>query len=128
MDLLGAALDLGKLIRESAEYVNLKELEALALSDSEGVQLLNDLKILQSEYAKAKKENLGKDAIDDLMHLVKMKQEEILEYRPTGLFIKAKNEFDTLMKEINNKIIEGITGESPKCKGKDCSGCKSCGN
>ncbi|HBN84458.1 MAG TPA: hypothetical protein DDZ89_11490 [Clostridiales bacterium] len=128
MEIMEAAHELGNLIKKSEQYVNLKESEALALKDSEGVQLLNDLRILQSEYNKAIKEKLGNEAITSLKHLVEMKQEEIFEYRPTGLFVKAKNEFDAFMKEINDKIIEGITGEAPSCKSGGCSGCKSCGH
>lgn len=128
MDLLDVALDLGRMIKKSEQYVNLKDSEALAMKDAEGIQLLNDLQILQSEFGKAKNENLGDEALSALMHLIQMKQEEIMEYRPTGLFIKAKNEFDVFMKEINNKIIEGITGEAPKCKSGGCSDCKSCGS
>lgn len=125
MDLIESALDLGKMISKSEEYINLKECEALIMSDNEAIQLLNDLRILQSEFVKAKKDNLGDEALDSLMHIIEMKQDEIYEYRPTGLFFKAKKEFDALMKEISNKILEGVTGQPTSCGG-DCSGCKSC--
>ena len=129
MDIMEAALALGNLIKNSEQYVNLKECEALAMKDDEGIQLLNDLKILQTEFLKAKKENLGNEALESLMHLIEMKQDEIHEYRPTGLFLKAKEEFDVFMKEINDTIIKGITGKPPSsCKSDGCSGCKSCGH
>jgi cell fate (sporulation/competence/biofilm development) regulator YlbF (YheA/YmcA/DUF963 family) len=127
-EIMKAALDLGKLIGMSEQYITLKECEELAMHDEEGLQLLNDLRILQREYLNAKKDKLGEDVLESLVHLIEMKKEEIQEYRPTGMFFKAKDEFDAFMKEVNNKILEGITGEPQKdYKSGGCGGCKGCG-
>ncbi len=126
MKLFDTAIELGKTISMSEQYINLKKTEALVMQDEEAKQLLNDLNILQNEYVKAKKEKLDKGSLHSLQNIIDMKKDEINDYGPTGAFFDAKKQFDLLMKEVNNAILKGITGRVGCDAG--CSDCRSCGH
>ncbi|HEX3029561.1 MAG TPA: YlbF family regulator [Clostridia bacterium] len=123
MDILDKAKELGTMIANSPEMEKLARAEEMMESDQKAKTLLNDYKLLQIETVKATKENREKSVIDSIKDRLLAKQEEINKYEVTLNFIEAKNNFDALMKTINDVIVHSITGEEPCSSDK----CKSCG-
>ncbi len=123
MDIIEKAKELGTMIANSPEMEKLTRAEEMMESDQKAKALLNDYKLLQIETVKATKENREKSVIESIKERLLAKQEEINKYEVTVNFIEAKNNFDALMKTINDVIVHSITGEEPCSSDK----CKSCG-
>ena len=126
MDIILKAKELGTMIGSSDEMDRYKKAEAAVENDDRAKTLLNDYKLLQVEVVKATKENREKSIVESLKERLILKQEEINVYEITKEFLEAKSKFDGFMKQINDVIIFGITGEEPCSSGKcgSCSGCK----
>jgi len=126
MDLFEKAKELGELIAESKEMKKLKDYEAAVEADRKAKVLLGEYKLLQIELAKAKKENRDTSIIDGISKLLLEKEKQVNEYETTCKFIEAKNEFDKLIRNVNNVIKFAITGEI-ECTPDKCGSCgKGC--
>ncbi|MCR4434356.1 MAG: YlbF family regulator [Clostridiales bacterium] len=123
MDIIQKAKELGQMIGDSEEMLNLKESEAEIEQDDRARTLMNDYKLLQVELVKATREKRDSAIIEEIKGRLVSKQEEINHYDVTARYLTAKKIFDGFMKEINDVIIYSITGEEPCSSGK----CSSCG-
>ncbi len=117
------ANELASEIRESKEYKDLIDCKCKMDKDEEASSLLRDMRLLQEEYIKTVRENIDKDAVDSMENILKNKHDELLSNDITHNYIKAKDTFDKLMKEINKKLAEGIALPT---KESDCENCKGC--
>lgn len=120
-DILVKARELGEMLSTSQELSRLKKAETILENDDRGMALLEDQRLLQIELIKASRENNSEVQIDDITNLLKEKQTEINAYPNTLEYIEAKNQFDSLVKSINDVITFAITGET--CSPSKCSSC-----
>lgn len=122
MDIISKAKELGTLISTSEELTTLRKSEIILESDQRAKTLMNDFKLLQIEMVKATKENRDKEVLASIKEKLLAKQEEINSYEITNNFLKAKAEFDSLMKKVNDVVVFAITGEEP-CSPSKCGSC-----
>lgn len=121
MDVLIKARELGEILGDSAEMQRLKKAEAILEGDDRGMGLMEDYRLLQIELVKATREKKGEVQIGEVKDMLMAKQTEINNYPITIEYLEAKNEFDSLMKNINDIITFAITGET--CSPSNCSSC-----
>lgn len=120
-EILVKARELGEMLVASQELSRLKKAEAILESDDHGMALLEDQRLLQVELIKAAREGNSEVQLEDITNLLKEKQNEINAYPKTSEYIEAKNQFDSLVKSINDVITFAITGEA--CSPSKCSSC-----
>ncbi len=120
-EVLIKARELGETLSVSKEYQRLKNAEAVLENDDHGMALMEDHRLLQIELIKATRESSEEVRINDIRDLLMTKQSDIDSYQPTHEYIEAKNEFDALMKNVNDVITFAITGEA--CTPDKCSSC-----
>lgn len=121
MSVLEKARELGELLAESEQLKRLNSTQAALESDERGMALMEDYRLLQVELIKAAKENGSEVKVNDIKELLMAKQREIDDYKPTFGYIEAKNDFDELMKNVNDVITFAITGEA--CSPSKCASC-----
>jgi len=125
MDIITKAKELGDLIASSREMNVLRQCELRVMQDKKADRLLREQKMIQDELLKASKRGDRSETYEQLKKILASKQEEIRNYSVTADFLKAKSDFDNLMKTINDVIFFTITGEEPCSAGK-CSSCGGC--
>lgn len=121
MDVMIKAKELGEALASSPVIKRLKSAETALENDDRGMSLLEDQRLLQMELIKASRENNTEVEMKDITDMLIEKQKEIDEYPLTREYLEAKNEFDDMMKNINNIITFAVTGEA--CSPSKCSSC-----
>ena len=122
MDVMEKARELAAAILKTDEYLNMTDAEEIMNNDEEGTGLMQDMELLQQEYIKSAREGAPREELLELEQYLKEKHSELLAYPATGDYIRAKAEFDRMIKKINSEITSGITG----CAADDCEGCSGC--
>lgn len=125
MDIVSKAKELGDLIALSKEMGELKRAEQLLEADGRAKGLLEDYNALQMEMVKAVREGRDSTAIREAQKRLFDKREEIDGYEITAGYLKAKTEFDGLMKTVNDVLVFTVTGEEP-CSPNRCGSCGGC--
>ncbi|HHV99481.1 MAG TPA: YlbF family regulator [Clostridiaceae bacterium] len=121
------AKELGEMIACSREMAELKQAEAELESDEMAKQLLEDLNLLKSEFARALREGMDEGTIEEIRNMVNLKQQDVMDYRVTRNFLATKIAFDNLIKKINDIILFTITGEEKgSCSSHGCGSCSGC--
>ena len=124
MDIFEKTRELGEMIQESEQMKKAKDLEAKQQSDEEASGLLKEFNLNRINLArdmqngKITKEaaiEANNKAFDDMCE----KSQIIREY------IAAKQEFDSLVQQVNQILNYYITGTDPNCT-HDCSTCGGC--
>ncbi len=124
MDIFEKTRELGEMIQESEQMKKAKDLEAKQQSDEEASALLKEFNLNRINLArdmqngKITKEaaiEANNKAFDDMCE----KSQIIREY------IAAKQEFDSLVQQVNQILNYYITGTDPNCT-HDCSTCGGC--
>lgn len=124
MDIFEKTRELGEMIQESEQMKKAKDLEAKQQSDEEASALLKEFNLNRINLArdmqngKITKEaaiEANNKAFDDMCE----KSQIIREY------IAAKQEFDSLVQQVNQILNYYISGTDPNCT-HDCSTCGGC--
>lgn len=124
MDIFEKTRELGEMIQESEQMKKAKDLEVKQQSDEEASALLKEFNLNRINLArdmqngKITKEaaiEANNKAFDDMCE----KSQIIREY------IAAKQEFDSLVQQVNQILNYYITGTDPNCT-HDCSTCGGC--
>lgn len=126
MDITAKALELGMMIRDSKEMQDYQKAEIEIQSDPKALTLLNDYKLLQIELVNATREEREKEIIDGITARIDEKENELSQYETTSQFFIAKDNFDKMMKSINDIIIHTISGDQGGCSEEGCSSCSGC--
>jgi len=121
MDVLLKAKELGEALSNAAELKRLKRAEDVLENDERGMSLMEDYRLLQIELIKATRENKREVELSEIKDMLLSKQKEINDYSVTLEYLEAKNEFDKLMKNINEIITHAVTGEA--CSPSKCASC-----
>ena len=124
MDIFEKTRELGEMIQESEQMKKAKDLEAKQQSDEEASALLKEFNLNRINLARDMQNGkltqeaaieANNQAFDDMCE----KSQIIREY------IAAKQEFDSLVQQVNQILNYYITGTDPNCT-HDCSTCGGC--
>ncbi len=121
MEVMMKAKELGEALAASPVIKRLKSAETALEKDDRGMSLLEDQRLLQMELIKTSREKNAEVELKDIKDMLLDKQKEIEEYPLTREYLQAKNEFDDMMKNINDIITFAVTGEA--CSPSKCSSC-----
>lgn len=121
MDVLIKARELGEVLADSPVIKRLRSAETALENDDRGMGLLEDQRLLQIELIKATRGTNNEVDLKDIKDMLVEKQKEIDEYPLTREYLEAKDEFDKLMKNINDIITFAVTGEA--CTPSKCASC-----
>lgn len=121
MEVMMKAKELGEALAASPVIKRLKSAETALEKDDRGMSLLEDQRLLQMELIKTSREKNTEVELKDIKDMLLDKQKEIEEYPLTREYLQAKNEFDDMMKNINDIITFAVTGEA--CSPSKCSSC-----
>lgn len=125
MDILDMAKELGTMIGNSKEMTRFKESEARMEGDDKAQTLMEEYRQLQVELVKVTKAQKDPAEVESVKEKLLLKQEELNTYPITGSYLEARSEFDRLMKNVNDVILFGMTGEEP-CSPSKCGSCGGC--
>lgn len=126
MEILDKAKELGKLIAESDLSINLKKYEAILTVDEESLKMITEFNALQKSMLDAVKSNSPDEETEVYKLQLASKYDELYDYKITGDYFRAKDEFDAIMKQMNDIIVFEITGEQKGCSSESCSSCSGC--
>ncbi len=121
MDVLVKARELGEVLADSPVIKRLRNAETALEKDDRGMALLEDQRLLQIELIKATRGGNNEVDMKDIRDMLVEKQKEIDSYPLTREYLEAKDEFDKLMKNINDIITFAVTGEA--CTPSKCASC-----
>ncbi|HEX2945776.1 MAG TPA: YlbF family regulator [Clostridia bacterium] len=121
MNVLEKARELGEALAESEQLKRLNNAQTALENDDRGMGLMEDYRLLQIELVKATRDDNNEVKIGDIKDMLMSKQAEIDDYKITSEYIEAKNDFDELMKNVNDVITFAITGEA--CSPSKCASC-----
>lgn len=125
MNLLEKAHELGRMIKECPEMLEMQRCEEAQMNDGEAQELLKEFNLkrmnlirdMQSE--KITREEAAKkntDAFNEMLEKSKVMKD----------YVEAKKIFDAVVSEINGVINYYITGKEPGGCTHDCSSCGGC--
>ena len=124
MDIFEKTRELGEMIQESELMKAAKELEAKQNEDEEASALMKEFNLNRINLArdmqngKISREDAIKKNTDAFNDMCK-KSPIIKEY------VRAKQEFDAMVQQVNQILNYYITGADPSCT-HDCSSCGGC--
>lgn len=124
MQILTKAKELGVMILETEEFKNFKQAEVNLLADEKGMKIFEDINNLQQEFSQAM-QSQDSQLMEDIKDKFTAKNNEMKEYSVTKNYVESKQSMDTMIKQVNEVIINTISGKEEG----DCSegGCSSCG-
>jgi len=126
MDYLEAAAILGQALLESGEFKKYKEAENNLLSDPKAQQIIMEHKSLQDEMVEAAGNDWSKEDLEKVRDTLLEKQKELNEYEITKQYLKAKQDFEMMMRSVNGILEHFLSGgDSAGCSG-SCSSCSGC--
>lgn len=124
MDIFEKTRELGEMIQESEQMKKAKDLEAKQQSDEEASALLKEFNLNRINLARDMQngkitKEAAIEANNKAFDVMCEKSQIIREY------IAAKQEFDSLVQQVNQILNYYITGTDPNCT-HDCSTCGGC--
>ena len=129
MDYVEAATRLGEAIAESQQFIEWRDSEKAVLADEKSQTLMKEFRDLQTEMVKASgKGGISKEELEAVRDKLLAKQNELTDYDVTQKYFDARQNFEVMMKTINEIIqfnIDGQLGDGSSCSG-NCSSCGGC--
>ncbi len=112
MELQEKAKDLGREIRDTSEYEELKRSEDNLSGDPAAQEIIQEVQEVQQQIETAQR--MGVQPNEEQMNKFNELRQKMHENLTVRSFIKAQEELNELMKTVNESISEGITGEKPQ--------------
>ena len=125
MNIIEKAHELGKLILECPEMLEMKRAEEAQQNDDEAQELLKEFNLkrmnlirdMQSEkITREEAAKMNTDAFNEMLEKSKVMKD----------YVEAKKSFDAVINELNGVINFYITGQEPGGCTHDCSSCGGC--
>ncbi len=110
MAIEGKAKDLGQEISKTPEYQELERTGENLKTDSAAQQLIQDVQEVQRQIEFSQKSGVQPDQ-EQIARFNELR-EQMHANLSVRNFVKAQEEFNNVMKSVNDAISEGITGES----------------
>ena len=129
MDYVEAATRLGEAIAESKQFIEWRDSEKAVLADEKSQTLMKEFRDLQTEMVKISgKDDVTQADLEAARDALLAKQDELTEYEVTKKYFEARQNFEVMMKTVNEVIqfnIDGQLGDGSSCSG-NCSSCSGC--
>ncbi|MBE7056971.1 MAG: YlbF family regulator [Ruminococcaceae bacterium] len=128
MDYVEAATRLGEAIAESKQFTEWRDSEKAVLADEKSQTLMKEFRDLQTEMVKISgKEDVTQADLEAARDALLAKQNELTDYEVTQKYFEARQNFEVMMKTVNEIIQFNIDGQlnGSSCGG-DCSSCGGC--
>ncbi len=110
MDLNEKAKDLGREIRKTDAYQELERAGENLKQDDQAQQLVQQVQEVQRQMEFSQQAGVQPD--QQQMQQFAQLREQMQSNITVKAFMKAQEEFNNVMKEVNEAISEGVTGES----------------
>ncbi len=135
MGVIKAARELGKAIQADERYIKFNEARIANDADTDLQNKIGEFNLIRMQLSEEMNlgENGNKDRIAELNKKLRQVYSEVMINEAMIAYEAAKNDFDTLVREMNTIIDKSIAGEDPdtcdyeaaSCSG-DCSSCGGC--
>jgi len=112
LELQEKAMELGREIRGTSEYQELKRSEENLSGDPAAQEIIQEVQEIQQQIEAAQK--MGVQPDQEQMNKFNDLRQKMHENLTVRSFIKAQEDLNELMKTVNDSISEGITGEKPQ--------------
>ena len=126
-EILQKAKELGVMIADSREFINMKAAEEKQLSDPEAQKLMMEYAQTRDELSKrASKDGITKEDFEEIKFESQKAFEKICENENIKAYLEANRKFSSLIEQVNSIIgyfVKG--GEESGCSG-NCSSCGGC--
>ena len=126
-EILQKAKELGIMIADSREFINMKAAEEKQLSDPEAQKLMMEYAQTRDELSKrASKDGITKEDFEEIKFESQKAFEKICENENIKAYLEANRKFSSLIEQVNSIIgyfVKG--GEESGCSG-NCSSCGGC--
>ncbi len=126
-EILQKAKELGMMIADSKQFINLKAAEDKQLSDPEAQKLMMEYAQKRDALtARASKEGVTKEDFEEIKLESQQAFEKICENENIKAYLEANKKFSSLIEQVNQIIgyfVKG--GEAGGCSG-NCSSCGGC--
>ena len=126
MSIFDTARSLGEELVSSPEYIALKEAEEAQFADEVAMKALEEYSTFGQRLAdEARSGEVSKERMSQIRQLMNEKNQALLENQTIAAYLKAKNDFEAVLEQVNNIIRFYVKGqeESGGCSGS----CESCG-
>jgi len=110
VSLFEKAKELGNQIRETQEYQELERCSESLKEDSEAQQIIQNVQEAQNSIEFSQK--AGVEPSEDQNNQFNQLREQMMANLTVRNYMKAQEEFNNMMKQVNEAISTGITGES----------------
>ena len=110
MSVMEKAKELGQIIRGTQEYLELEKANENVKEDENATQIIEQINQLQEQINFAQQSGVepSSEQIENFNELKEKMQNNLT----IQSFIKAQEQFNQVMQDINNAISEGLTGEN----------------
>lgn len=109
--ILDKALELGKLIAQSEEFKNMQSTEAAVQQDAAAGQLVKELQEVQQSYQRM--QMTGQQLTPEDVQKIRDTEKKATDNPLVAAYYQANMKFYDLVKHVNDKIEEGISGKAP---------------
>jgi len=130
-DIMEMTRKLGDAIRNSPQMKNFKLSEEKLNSNAEARMLMNDYIFAHRQFIEASNKNKDRNIIEEIQKQLKEKQEKLNGNEITKEYLKASEDFNSLIRSVNSALVAAIRGSegcSSDCSSSEgCSSCSGCG-
>lgn len=126
MSITEKANELGKAITEDPRFVAYEAAKDIQENDEELQKMLLGYETQRNKVIQANQENAPEEEIRKYSDELQSMYETIMKADSMANFVKARQEIEKILSEVNSIIDFYVTGEEPSNCGGDCCSCGGC--
>jgi cell fate (sporulation/competence/biofilm development) regulator YlbF (YheA/YmcA/DUF963 family) len=117
--------ELGNAIRNSSQMENMNKCEEKLQNNAEAKMLMNDYIFTHRQFMEASNKNKDREVLEEIHRKLTEKQQKLNENEITRDYLKASDDFNSLIQSVNSALVTAIRGTS-SCSPDGCSSCSGC--
>ncbi len=127
MTILELAGELGKTLSESPEFIRMKQADEARKENAAAMNVMEDFsKRRDVIMQRAQKEDISKEEMMALRNEMQAESDKLTNNPVISEYIEAMQQFDELMRQVNQTIGSYIAPENAGGCGGGCSSCSGC--
>lgn len=111
MTILEMALQLGKTISGSEEYIAMKRIEDNLIADTEAQKVIQEYQTLQQSYQRM--QMTGQTLREEQLARLREVEDKAMQNDLVRKYYESRLKFHELVEQVNAKIQEGMVGTPP---------------